>query len=152
MIFVLLCKIIHSFIHANIFIIEKLYTQWQSQLFLNSQKKMWKPCTAVVKKNKYISQPSRPCDNSTIIFIFSNANENVTQFIKVLLVKLSDMLDSSNFIRLFHRQSFALYSIHTVYIHCRTCMQYILLVMLVSKTMFSVLLQGRGTWQKNFFI
>ena len=33
----------------------------------------------------------------------------VTQFVKVLLVKLSDMLDLSNFIKLFHRQSFALY-------------------------------------------
>ena len=70
---------------------------------------MWKPRTAVVKENEYISQPLQPHDNSTVIFIFSNANKNVTQFIKVLLVKLSDMLDSSNFARLFHCQSFALY-------------------------------------------
>ena len=70
---------------------------------------MWKPRTAVVKENEYISQPSQPHDNSTVIFIFSSANKNVTQFIKVLLVKLSDMLDSPNFVKLFHCQSFALY-------------------------------------------
>ena len=40
-----------------------------------------------------------------------HTNENPTEFVKALLVKLSDMLDSSNFIRLFHRQSFALYGI-----------------------------------------
>ena len=38
-------------------------------------------------------------------------NENLIQFVKVLLVKLSDMLDSSNFVRFFHCQSFALYPI-----------------------------------------
>ena len=65
----------------------------------------------MVKENEYISQPLQPRDNSTIIFIFSNMNENITQFVKVLLIKLSDMLDSSNFVRLFYHQSFVLYSI-----------------------------------------
>ena len=46
-------------------------------------------------------------DNSTIIF--TGANENLTQFVKVLLVKISEILDSSKFVRLFYRQSFALY-------------------------------------------
>ena len=44
---------------------------------------MWKPRTAVVKENEYISWLSRPHDNSTIIFIFSGANENLTQLVKV---------------------------------------------------------------------
>ena len=44
--------------------------------------------------------------NSTIIYFYQR-EQNLTQFIKVLLVKLSDMLHSSNFVRLFHRQSFA---------------------------------------------
>ena len=35
-IFVLLCKIIHSFMHSNMQIIEKLCTQWHSLLFLDS--------------------------------------------------------------------------------------------------------------------
>ena len=64
----------------------------------------WKPCTAVVTESEYISQPLRPRDNFAFYL-----NENQTQFVKVLLVKLSDMLDLSNFVRLFHRQSFALY-------------------------------------------
>ena len=42
-------------------------------------------------------------------------NENLTQFIKVLLMKLSDMLDSSNFVRLFHHQSFVLYATSVIY-------------------------------------
>ena len=67
----------------------------------------WKPCTAVVTESEYISQPLRPRDNSAIIHFY--LNENQTQFVKVLLVKLSDMLNLSNFVRLFHRQSFALY-------------------------------------------
>ena len=37
-------------------------------------------------------------------------------FVKVLLVKLSDMLDSSNFVRLFHLQSFVLYGIMQAFI------------------------------------
>ena len=37
--------------------------------------------------------------------------EGYNQFVKVLLVKVSDMLNSSNFVRLFHHQSFALYGI-----------------------------------------
>ena len=37
--------------------------------------------------------------------------QNLTQFVKVLLVKLSEMLDSSIFVKLFHRQSSALYGI-----------------------------------------
>ena len=41
-----------------------------------------------------------------------HTNENTTEFVKVLLVKFSDMLDSSNFIRLFHCQSSALYGIY----------------------------------------
>ena len=52
------------------------------------------------------SQSSRAHYNPTIFF--TSANKNLTQFIKVLLVKLSDMLHSSNFVRLF-RQSFMLY-------------------------------------------
>ena len=44
-----------------------------------------------------------------IIFIFSGTNKNSTQFVKVLLVKHSNMLDSSSFVRLFHLQRFALY-------------------------------------------
>ena len=35
--------------------------------------------------------------------------EGYNQFVKVLLVKLPDLLDSSNFIRLLYCQSFALY-------------------------------------------
>ena len=53
-------------------------------------------------------RPSQAHYNPTIIY-FTSASKNVTQFVKVLLVKLSEMLHSSNFIRLFHRQSFALY-------------------------------------------
>ena len=45
--------------------------------------------------------------SSTVIFI--GVNENLTQFVKVLLIKVSEILDSSKFVRLFHRQSFALY-------------------------------------------
>ena len=45
------------------------------------------------------------CDSSTIIY-FTGVNEYPTQFVKVLLVKLSEMLDSSIFVRLFHHQSF----------------------------------------------
>ena len=62
------------------------------------------------KENEYISQLLQPHDNSTMILIFSSANKNVTQFVKVLLIKLFDMLDSSNFVKLFHCQSIALYS------------------------------------------
>ena len=35
-IFVLLCKIIHSFMHANMQIIQQLCTQWHNLLFLDS--------------------------------------------------------------------------------------------------------------------
>ena len=42
-------------------------------------------------------------------FQFFLSYEGYNQFVKVLLIKVSDMLDSSNFVRLFHRQSFALY-------------------------------------------
>ena len=56
------------------------------------------------------SQPSRAHCNSTIIYFYQR-EQNLTQFIKVLLVKLSDMLHLSNFVRLFHHQSFMLYSI-----------------------------------------
>ena len=55
------------------------------------------------------SQPSRALYNPTIIY-FTSASKNLTHFVKVLLVKLSDLLHSWNFVRLFHRQSFALYS------------------------------------------
>ena len=45
------------------------------------------------------------------------------QFIKVLFVKLFDMLDSSNVVRLFHHQSFALYGIiGTPFSVCTICM------------------------------
>ena len=54
------------------------------------------------------SRPSRAHCNSTIIY-FTSASKNLTQFVKVLLVKLSELLHSSNFVGLFHRQSFALY-------------------------------------------
>ena len=54
------------------------------------------------------SPPSRAHYNPTIIY-FTSASKNLTQFVKVLLVKLSEMLHSSNFIRLFQCQSFALY-------------------------------------------
>ena len=50
-------------------------------------------------------------DNSTIIF--TSTNENLTQFVTVLLVKVSEILDLSKFVRLFHRQSFALYGTGT---------------------------------------
>ena len=56
------------------------------------------------------SQPLRAHYNPTIIY-FTSASKNLTQFVQVLLVKLSDMLHSSNFVRLFHRQNFTLYSI-----------------------------------------
>ena len=49
-----------------------------------------------------------PRDNSTIIS--TGANENLTQFVKVLLVKVSEILDSSKFITLFHHQIFVPYS------------------------------------------
>ena len=70
----------------------------------------------MVTENQYISQPSRPRDNSTIIHFY--VNENQTQFVKDLLIKLSDMLDSSNFITLFHHQSFALYGIFSTVYKC----------------------------------
>ena len=60
------------------------------------------------------SQPSRAHYNPTIIY-FTSASKNVTQFVKVLLVKPSDMLHSSNFVRLFHRKSFTLYG--NMYMH-----------------------------------
>ena len=41
------------------------------------------------------SQPSRTHCNSTIIY-FYQCEQYLTQFVKVLLVKLSDMLHSSN--------------------------------------------------------
>ena len=65
------------------------------------------------------SQPSRAHYNPTIIY-FTSASKNLTQFVKVLLVKLSDMLHSSNFLRLFHRQSFTLCGMYTarIYVHC----------------------------------
>ena len=62
------------------------------------------------------SQPLRAHCNSTIIY-FTSANKNLTQFVKVLLVKLSDMLYSSNFVKLFLRQSCTLYSRHCTYNH-----------------------------------
>ena len=54
------------------------------------------------------SQSSRAYCNSTIIYFYQR-EQNLTQFVKVLLVKLSVMTHSSNFVRLFHRQSFTLY-------------------------------------------
>ena len=65
------------------------------------------------------SQPSRAHCNSTIIYFYQR-EQNLTQFVKVLLVKLSDMLHLSNFIRLFHRQSFALYGNKTNKSHNHT--------------------------------
>ena len=46
--------------------------------------------------------------NSTII-IFYQHEQNITQFVKFLLIKLSYMLHSSKFVRLFHHQSFTLH-------------------------------------------
>ena len=54
------------------------------------------------------SQSSRAHYNPTMIY-FTSLSKNLTQFVKVLLIKFSDMLHSSNFIRFFHRQSFTLY-------------------------------------------
>ena len=54
------------------------------------------------------SQPSQTHCNSTIIY-FNQREQSLTQFVKVLPLKLSDMLHSSNFVRLFHCQSFVLY-------------------------------------------
>ena len=54
-------------------------------------------------------------DNSTIIF--TGVNENLTQFVKVLLVKVSEILDLSKFVRLFHHQSFVLYSTFIYYMY-----------------------------------
>ena len=67
------------------------------------------------------SQPSRAHCSSTIIYFYQR-EQNLTQFVKVLLVKLSEMLHSSNFIRLFHRQSFTLYGI--IYRVILLCMCY----------------------------
>ena len=55
------------------------------------------------------------CKHIIIPQLFST-NKNLNQFVKVLLVKLSDMLHLSNFVRLFHRQSFTLYGI-TIMLH-----------------------------------
>ena len=75
------------------------------------------------------SQPSRAHYNPAIIY-FTSTSKNLTQFVKVLLVKLSDMLHSSNFVRLFHRQSFALYGNNIVlicilYVYCIYSIVYI---------------------------
>ena len=53
-------------------------------------------------------QPSQSRDNPTIIL---QCEQNLTEFINVLLIKLSDMLHSSKFVKLFHHQSFTLYGI-----------------------------------------
>ena len=60
-----------------------------------------------------LRDPVNQCNKSTKNN-FTGVNKNLTQFIKVLLVKLSDKLDSSNFARLFHCQSFALYGVHVI--------------------------------------
>ena len=70
-----------------------------------------------------ISQPHDQVnrrDNSTIIF--TSANENLTQFVEVLLIKVSEVLDTSKFVKLFHHQSFALYGMH--YTVCTISMHY----------------------------
>ena len=59
---------------------------------------------------------------SMLIIYFYQYEQNLTQFVKVLLIKLSDMLHSLNFLRLFHRQSFTLYGTNIIiatvsYIH-----------------------------------
>ena len=74
---------------------------------------MWKPRTAVIEENEYISQPLRPCDNPTIIYFYWH-KQSLTQFVKGLLIKLSDMIHSSNLVRLFHHQSFTLYSTYSI--------------------------------------
>ena len=58
-------------------------------------------------------------DNS--IIIFTGANKNLTQFVKVLLVKVSEILDLSKFVRLFHHQSFVLYSTFVYYMYLLQC-------------------------------
>ena len=40
-------------------------------------------------------QVNRKHNNKSTIIYFTDVNENLTEFIKVLLVKLSDMFDSS---------------------------------------------------------
>ena len=62
-------------------------------------------------------QPSRAHCKSTIIYFYKR-EQSLTHLVKVLLVKLSDILHSSNFVRLFHRQSFELYGmgIHNYHI------------------------------------
>ena len=65
------------------------------------------------------SQPSRAGYNPKIIY-FTSASKNLTQFVKVLIIKLSDMLYSSNFVRLFHRQSFTLYGSYVAFIDNRS--------------------------------
>ena len=68
---------------------------------VNSSTEMW---------NFTSSQPLQAHCNSTIIYYYQH-EQNLAQFVEVLLVKLSDILHLSNFVRLFHRQSFALYGI-----------------------------------------
>ena len=47
----------------------------------------------------------------TVYKFYDTINQPYARPNAVLLVKVSDMLDSSNFVRLFHCQSFALYGI-----------------------------------------
>ena len=61
--------------------------------------------------NLQVFNPSEHVSYNPTIIYFTSASKNLTQFVKVLLVKLSEMLHSSNFVTLFHRQSFALYGI-----------------------------------------
>ena len=44
--------------------------------------------------------------------------EGYNKFVKVLCVKLSNMFDSSNFVRLFYHQSFVLYGIGNFSYYC----------------------------------
>ena len=57
------------------------------------------------------SQPLQAHHIPTIIYFYQRERKP-NSILKVLLVKLSDMLHSSNFVRLFHRQSFTLYDSH----------------------------------------
>ena len=74
--------------------------------------------------------------------LFTSANKNLTQFVKVLLVKLTDMLHSSNFVRLFHHQSFTLYGSVWVnaIMHIYICNFYLMHTILLGLTKFDVIM------------
>ena len=80
------------------------------------------------------SQPSQAHSNSTIIYFYQR-EQSLTQFVRVLLIKLSDMLHLSNFVRLLHRQSFALYGI----IACWPVTRYVILLFVFNTVCYGYL-------------